>query len=103
MSVRLSLLLLALAGPALAGEPAAVGEPPAVADPCLEIRSRIAAQTGTLPQPDSALLKEIGLHPECAFSRAEVYRAGFGDRPPAPAGHPRHYRSQRSEHGDDDD
>lgn len=99
MPKRLLILLLCVGTSAFAADPvdpaAAVGS----ADPCSAIRARIAAQSGILAQPDSALLKEIGSHQECAFSRAEVYRAGFGERPPAPVTHRRYQRR----HDDDDD
>ena len=94
---RLFPLLLFVSASACAADatdPAAV----AGADPCPAIRARIAAQSGVLAQPDSLLLKEIGSHQKCRFTRAEVYRAGFGERPPAPAEH--HYRRW---HDDDDD
>lgn len=94
MSKRLFILLLFVSTAAAAADPAAA----ASADPCPAIRARIAAQSGVLAQPDRALLEEIGNHQACRFTRDEVYRAGFGERPPAPAEH--HYRRW---HDDDDD
>jgi len=91
------LLLFASAG-ACAADAADPATASASGNPCPAIRARIAAQSGVLSQPDSVLLKEIGSHQACRFTRDEVYRAGFGERPPAPAEH--HYRRW---HDDDDD
>ncbi len=95
----LFILLLCVGTSAIAADAVDPAAALSNADPCPAIRARIAAQSGVLAQPDSALLKEIGSHQECAFSRAEVYRAGFGERPPAPVTHRRHQRR----HDDDDD
>lgn len=92
------LLLFATAG-ACAADAADPATASASGDPCPAIRARIAAQSGVLSQPDSVLLKEVGSYQECRFTRDEVYRAGFGERAPAPAEHHRHRRW----HDDDDD
>lgn len=96
MSKPFFFLLLFASISAFAGE---TTDPGATADPCPAIRARIAAQSGVLSQPDRALLEEIGNHQACRFTRDEVYRAGFGERPPAPAEHHPHRRW----HDDDDD
>lgn len=95
------LFCLLLAAPLLACA-AAPGDPPPAdgTENCATIRSRIAAQTGLLAQPDTALLKQVGSHTECRFTRDEVYRAGFGDKPPIPR--ERHWRAYRRHHHDDD-
>lgn len=69
------------------------------ADACPEIRARISAQTGLLPKPDTALLEQLGRHPECRFSAAEVYRAAYGDQPLPKNGR----RERHRKHHDGDD
>lgn len=71
--------------------PAAVDQ----AETCAQIRTQIKAQTGLLPQPDTALLEQLGKHSECRFSAAEVYRAAYGDTPLP--------KNERHKHHDDDD
>lgn len=67
---------------------------------CEQIRSRITSQVGTLPKPDTELLKTVGSRPDCQFTSAEVYRAGFGEQPKAPYEPPR-YRAHQG-HDEDD-
>ncbi|MBS4018362.1 MAG: hypothetical protein KGZ68_09015 [Dechloromonas sp.] len=67
---------------------------------CEQIRARITSQLGTLPKPDTELLKTVGARKDCRFTSAEVYRAGFGEQPKAPYEAPR-YRARHG-HGEDD-
>lgn len=99
MPNRLFILLLFVSTGTWAADAADPATASAGGDTCPAIRARIAAQSGVLAQPDSVLLKEVGSHQACRFTRDEVYRAGFGERPPAPAGHSHHRRW----HDDDDD
>jgi opacity protein-like surface antigen len=52
---------------------------------CDQIRERIEAQTGLLPAVNIRLLQTLSLRQECRFTAAEVYRAAYGDKPPAVA------------------
>jgi len=54
------------------------------AQTCARIREQIKAVTGLVSTPNMDLLKQIGMHQECNFSSAEVYRAAAGDKPPPP-------------------
>ena len=66
---------------------------------CDEIRVQIQAQTGLLPQPNTDLLRSIGLNQHCQFSAAEVYRGAYGDKP-LPVQAP---RTPHRSHDHDDD
>ena len=66
---------------------------------CGEIRAQIRAQVGLLPQPNTDLLRAIGLNQHCQFSAAEVYRGAYGDKP-LPVQAP---RAPHRSHDHDDD
>ena len=66
---------------------------------CEQIRARITSQVGTLPKPDTELLKTVGARKDCRFTSAEVYRAGFGEQPKVPYEAPRY----RTHDGHDED
>lgn len=83
-------LLAAMASHAQAQEP--------LRQSCAQIREQIQAQTGPLEKPDTELLKKVGARNDCAFTTPEAYRAGFGERPPAPY----EPRRERDHHDDDD-
>jgi hypothetical protein len=51
---------------------------------CIQIRDGIKAVTGFVAVPNIDLIQQIGKHPECNFTSAEIYRAARGDRPPPP-------------------
>ena len=93
MKKLVPLLVVLWLAPAYAQSPTAI-EP----GECGAIRLQIQAQTGILAAPDTALLQQIGAHSQCRFSSAEVYRAGFGDKP-TPANSPSN--SNRQHHDDD--
>ena len=65
---------------------------------CEHLRTRIQAQTGILPKPDTDLLQTLGSRPECGFSAAEAYRAAYGDKP-LPKNEVRSHR--KHDHDDD--
>lgn len=72
--LRLFLLLLV----PLAANAAEAG---GIAERCDSIRARI----GVTPLADPDLLRLLAARKDCAFTAAEVYRAAYGDKPPAPA------------------
>lgn len=78
--MKKSLSLIALLG-CFVSVAQAADEPPQT---CPQIRERIKAVTGLIAAPSMDLLKQIGMHQECNFSSAEVYRAASGDKPPPP-------------------
>jgi hypothetical protein len=51
---------------------------------CIQIRERIKAVTGLVAVPSIDLIQQIGKHPECGFTSAEIYRAARGDKPAPP-------------------
>jgi hypothetical protein len=63
------------------------------AERCDAIRARI----GVAPLADPDLLRLLAARKDCAFTAAEVYRAAYGDKPPAPA------TPQRRHHHEADD
>ena len=65
---------------------------------CLQIRERIKAVTGLVAVPGIDLFQQIGKHPECNFTSAEIYRAARGDKPP-----PQEFHGDRRSHEQDDD
>jgi len=66
---------------------------------CTQIRERINKVTGLVVVPSIELLQQIGKHPECNFTSAEVYRAARGDKPPPPQ--ESHDQSRSGERDDD--
>ena len=66
---------------------------------CVQIRERIKAVTGLVAVPSIDLIQQIGKHPECDFTSAEIYRSARGDMPPPPQEAHDQHRSQ--EHDDD--
>jgi hypothetical protein len=60
---------------------------------CEQIRARI----GVAPLADPDLLRQLALRKDCRFTAAEVYRAAWGDKPPALEA------SVRGRHHHDDD
>jgi hypothetical protein len=64
---------------------------------CEEIRVQIQAQTGLLPQANVDLLRTIGLHQQCQFTAAEVYRGAYGDKPLPVQAPPARHRSHDQE------
>lgn len=84
------LIVIALLGGGATATQAAEELPPS----CLQIRERIKAVTGLVAVPGIDLFQQIGKHPECNFTSAEIYRAARGDKPPPPQeshGHRRSY------------
>jgi hypothetical protein len=67
--------------------------------PCIQIRERIKAVTGLVAVPSIDLIQQIGKHPECSFTSAEIYRSARGDKPAPPQESHDQRRSQ--EHDDD--
>jgi hypothetical protein len=66
---------------------------------CIQVRERIMAVTGLVAVPNIDLIQQIGKHPECNFTSAEIYRAARGDKPPPPR---ESHDQSRSQVQDDD-
>lgn len=90
MELRCLLPLVALFAPCVNA-----AAPDATADSCEQIRARI----GVVPLADPDLLRQLALRKDCGFTATEVYRAAYGDKPPAQERtvHRRHHHDE----GDD--